>query len=426
MRWLALALLFTVGPAHAATSTVAASVAQTAPRRVFVLPTKAPGAESLAPTVTDALSQALVGRPDLTVVSAEDVNALVQSARAREVLTCEDDEACLARIEEATQAELVVASSVGRVGRELLVNLSLYAPHDGRVINRVAESAESPAALLGAIPRLIARLFGSDAAEVSYRLPDAANLSFAVFQLDATGVGEATVANLSQFLAAELGKIRGARVISPADISSMLGVERAKSVLGAACDTECMANIAGALNVDYVIIGQLGRLESEYVVSLRLLDQRSVQVVNRVIAGLRCPEEELKRALRTLGRRLVGVDSPQPGTLAVSGPVSGGAVLVDGRALGEVPLNASEPFPSGQLTVRVVKDGYFDWQSDVFVQPGEANLVWAELVEMPDPWYKRWWVWTAVGAVVAGSVVAGVALGQSGNPNSDGRVVFTP
>lgn len=423
MRWLSLALALVVGPAYASTSTVTAD----APRRVFVLPTKAPGAEGLAASVTDALSQALVGRPGLVVVSAEDVNALVQSARAREVLTCEEDGECLARIEEATQADLVLASSVGRVGRELLVNLSLYAPRDARVVSRVAESTESSAALLTALPRLAGRLFGgAEGPQVTYRLPDAANLSFAVFQLDATGVGEGTVANLSQFLAAELGKIRGARVISPADISSMLGVERAKSVLGAACDTECMANIAGALNVDYVIIGQLGRLESEYVVSLRLLDQRTVQVVNRVIAGLRCPEEELKRALRTLGRRLVGVDSPLPGTLAVSGPVSGGAVMVDGRALGEVPLNASEPFPSGQLTVRVVKDGYYDWQSDVFVQPGEANLVWAELIEVPDPWYSRWWVWAAVGAVAVGSVAAGVALGQSDHPNSDGRVVFTP
>jgi tetratricopeptide (TPR) repeat protein len=37
--------------------------------------------------------------------------------------------------------------------------------------------------------------------------------------------------------------------------------------------------------------------------------------------------------------------------------------------------------------------------------------------ETPRPWYKRWYVWTAVGLLVAGGVAAGVVLGTRGGGN---------
>jgi tetratricopeptide (TPR) repeat protein len=46
----------------------------------------------------------------------------------------------------------------------------------------------------------------------------------------------------------------------------------------------------------------------------------------------------------------------------------------------------------------------------------------------PKPWYKRWYVWTAVGVAVAGAVVAGVVSTQAGGSNVpqsvNGNVVF--
>lgn len=40
------------------------------------------------------------------------------------------------------------------------------------------------------------------------------------------------------------------------------------------------------------------------------------------------------------------------------------------------------------------------------------------------PWYTRWWVWTIVGAVVAGSVATGVVLGTRGGPEETIPVYF--
>ena len=50
--------------------------------------------------------------------------------------------------------------------------------------------------------------------------------------------------------------------------------------------------------------------------------------------------------------------------------------------------------------------------------------------EHDEPLYKKWWLWTAVGAVVAGGVITAVVLGASGGrqdpiPGRDGVVVTT-
>ena len=80
-----------------------------------------------------------------------------------------------------------------------------------------------------------------------------------------------------------------------------------------------------------------------------------------------------------------------------------------------------ESLPAGMHTVRLSKDGFLDWQSDFFVDPGETTPMWVSLTEAPTPWYKKWWVWTAVGGILAVGGATAVYLLQPESSTSSGR-----
>src|SRR5580698_5796536 len=76
---------------------------------------------------------------------------------------------------------------------------------------------------------------------------------------------------LSEAIVAEVRKREPrAQVISAEEIRSMIQVEGEKQQLGCHTDQDlaCLAEIGGALGVERVVIGSLGRLGSTYVYSL--------------------------------------------------------------------------------------------------------------------------------------------------------------
>ncbi len=73
----------------------------------------------------------------------------------------------------------------------------------------------------------------------------------------------------------------GFDVISQADVSAMIGFEKQKQMLGCRDDSSCLAEIGGALGVDYVLSGQVGQIGSRLHLSFQLLESRKAKVVAR-------------------------------------------------------------------------------------------------------------------------------------------------
>jgi hypothetical protein len=94
--------------------------------------------------------------------------------------------------------------------------------------------------------------------------------------------------------------------------------------------------------------------------------------------------------------------------------------VVDGELKGLLPMPPIDGIAAGRHTVRLSKTGYVDWQSDVFIDPGEATPVWATLTEIERPWYQKWWVWTIVGATAVAGGLTSYLLLQGGPPPTDG------
>ncbi len=73
----------------------------------------------------------------------------------------------------------------------------------------------------------------------------------------------------------------GFDVISQADVSAMIGFEKQKQMLGCREDSSCLAEIGGALGVDFVLSGQVGQIGSRLHMSFQLLESRKAKVVAR-------------------------------------------------------------------------------------------------------------------------------------------------
>jgi len=132
--------------------------------------------------------------------------------------------------------------------------------------------------------------------------------------------------------------------------------------------------------------------------------------------------EHVETLVRDLERELTFIE--------ITVDETGASVLINGRPVGSTPLAGPVPVLPGVIEVRVRKEGFDEAVMMVPVPPGETTRVEAALArtgraagetgggaagggETGDEiaWWKEWWFWTAVGAVVLGaSVTAGVLL----------------
>jgi hypothetical protein len=105
------------------------------------------------------------------------------------------------------------------------------------------------------------------------------------------GVSKETAQLLGDALAGELRKRPGVSVLTQSDISALLGVEKTRQMMGCA-DSGCMAEIGGALGVDRVVHGSIGRVGGSLVVNLSALDARHASSAASVSERLRGGDEE--------------------------------------------------------------------------------------------------------------------------------------
>jgi hypothetical protein len=127
------------------------------------------------------------------------------------------------------------------------------------------------------------------------------------------GVPGETAQLLGDALAGELRRRAGVSVLTPADVSALLGVEKTRQMLGCT-DSGCMAEIGGALGADRVVHGSLGRVGGSLVVNLSALDPKRAAAAASVSERLRGGgEEAFLDALPALAEALLAEAPPASG-----------------------------------------------------------------------------------------------------------------
>lgn len=102
------------------------------------------------------------------------------------------------------------------------------------------------------------------------------------------------------------------------------------------------------------------------------------------------------------------------GRIVVQAPRTNVSVSLDGRALGQAPV---ETFTgAGPHEISAKHPQFEDYSTTVIVKAGEDRTVMVTLADPPI--YKRWWFWTTVGTVVAGGAIATAIVLSEQSPDS--------
>jgi hypothetical protein len=102
----------------------------------------------------------------------------------------------------------------------------------------------------------------------------------AVTALAASGVAREVVETAGALLPTDVRRAcPGARVIADDDVKALLGLEQRQQMMACRTDSpSCMAEIGGALGVDEVVAGRIGRLGTKLVLELRRIEVRKARV----------------------------------------------------------------------------------------------------------------------------------------------------
>jgi hypothetical protein len=138
--------------------------------------------------------------------------------------------------------------------------------------------------LLLALAFLAAPRLASAEESVSAPAPAAKKLKLAFLGVSAgIGVTAETATSVSGTLQSDLIALDAYEVTGQSEINAMLGVERQKQLLGCSDEaTTCLSEIAGALNSDRALSGDLSRIGDTTLLNLSLIDLKTSRPLARV------------------------------------------------------------------------------------------------------------------------------------------------
>ena len=121
-----------------------------------------------------------------------------------------------------------------------------------------------------------------------------------VYELSAADLSPEQRALVTAAIVAELRKLKRVSTMGMDEIQAMLTMEEQKQLMG--CDDQsCLAEIAGALGADKLVVGSVGRMGDSSVFNLKRIDMQSSAA-----------EGTVTRRMTGGGGRAVGPTPPAP------------------------------------------------------------------------------------------------------------------
>ncbi|MGC4117284.1 MAG: hypothetical protein QM765_22530 [Myxococcales bacterium] len=167
-----------------------------------------------------------------------------------------------------------------------------------------------------------------------------------------------SVAPLSALVSSEAARLP-VKVVAGSDLQALLGFEKQKALLGCS-DNSCLAEIGGALGVDYLLTSEVGEVGGRWLLSLALLDVKRGAAVARLTKKAKSQAdlvevvgeavEELFKAIpagKLATKREAAPEKTEPAKAAA------GAQPTPTAAKAEATAPPVEPAPAAQVTPRV-------------------------------------------------------------------------
>ncbi|MBK8012037.1 MAG: hypothetical protein IPK13_11870 [Deltaproteobacteria bacterium] len=127
----------------------------------------------------------------------------------------------------------------------------------------------------------------------------------AVLDMQTTDVPPGLVGVLTEVLTAEVQDADVFdEVIAGRDVAALVGFERQRQLVG--CSEEsCMSEIAGALGVDRILVSQVAKVGSSFVLNLKMLEVRTGRAGKRIYETMKADEDVLIRTIRASVQKLL-------------------------------------------------------------------------------------------------------------------------
>jgi TolB-like protein len=152
----------------------------------------------------------------------------------------------------------------------------------------------------------------------------------AVNNLKTTSVPESEASLLTDALRSELGKSGKYQVLERSQMEEILK-EQGIQQSGACDEASCAIEMGKLLAVNYIILGNVGKIGKTYTVSVRLVDVGTGIILQDVIESQKCmPDELLTTIVPMLAKKLAGTYKPNRhfAWWTVGGIVGAAAIVV--------------------------------------------------------------------------------------------------
>ena len=198
-------------------------------------------------------------------------------------------------------------------------------------------------------------------------------VKIAVLDLQARGVDASLASSATTLLASEINKLEVFKVISREDIRNMLSFEKDKQNVGCEADQACLAEIGGALGVEFIVAGSLAKIGDSYVIALALNNVKQATVENRVSETVTGKADVLIAAVGRNAKILVSkILKGREGYLVLAVAESGAIVKIDGQIKGTTPVKGRMTLSWGPHLLEVEKTGFVSYSEDITVPNKQA------------------------------------------------------
>ncbi len=268
--------------------------------------------------------------------------------------------------------------------------------------------------------------------------------------LETVGGSKLGVTPLDRLISRQVARIGGVRVLDLSQVTSGVSKKRLLPLLLCGAAPDCAKRYGTMLGARFVITGDVAPVGRSQALSLKVVDVSSGRVSRRISGVLPRQVKDDEPALRALLIRLLAPNRYQ-GRLALSVDLAGAMVLVDGSLVAKTPTKPIS-LRAGAHAIRVTHPAYHDFvrfvripfdktvrvavnlkaypmlkatvgskQKVITIVKGKKTQV----LYRPLPWYRRWYVVTAVAVgaalLVGGITAAAVALSNNPGLGEDGR-----
>ena len=243
--------------------------------------------------------------------------------------------------------------------------------------------------------------------------PSSAKPRLVVLALDSGGgIEPAVVSSLSEAVAAAAARTQLFEVTTQKDISTLLGLERQKQLLGCSDEAQsCLAELAGAIGARFVVSGSVTRLGDAYQLNLQTLDTVRTQTLGRS-TRIASDLGRLQSLLPAAFAEASATPAPVPPSNVVP-VVLMGAGAAAAVAAGVIFFQSYSREQSAVSELQLAKDQPTLQLKPASYYEGEANAVKQQRI-------------ISAAVLVGGVVLAGVGIALYRSPDSGTRVALVP